>query len=337
MIGIDNGFLFVRYNQDTTSRILSFRLGLMKIAALLLIGFSSFASWRWMQQAPTSPPTAKNTAMANARQICTVADVRLDESSGMGASRRYPGCWWLHNDSGDEPRLFLINEQGKSLAVVNLPGAHSDDWEDMAVAGSGTNAWIYVGDMGDNLEVRPDITIYRLREPQINTQSTLVPTLSARFEKMTLRYPDGAHNAETLMANARGELLLVTKTSGESQFFVTTQPFLDGSKQTLKRIGAHQFGSTEPGNRAVRNRLTTAGDLSPDGRRLIISTYAQTHEWTLPEQRWESLFQSAPRTQNLPPLKQCEAIAYSADGKRTVVSSEGAPCPLWELTPNPNR
>jgi hypothetical protein len=313
----------------------------MKIAALLFLAASAAtALLRWQSPTPPETPVAVATSAPTpevptvGRKIVDLADARINESSGLAASRRYQNCWWTHNDSGDEARLFLVNGAGQTLATVHLNGAFADDWEDMAIAGSGANAWVYVADIGDNLEGRADVTIYRFREPQIDTQSTLSPTLNVRCEKMTLRYPDGPHNAETLIANTLGDLLIVTKGAGPSGFFATLRPFRDGSKQTLKRVTTHQFGSIEPGNRSTRKRLTTGGDLSPDGKRLVVSTYAQAHEWMLPQGRFSTIHGQTPRTWDLPKLKQCEAIAYSADGKQLLVTSEGSPCPLWDVTPD---
>ena len=36
----------------------------------------------------------------------------LEEMSGIVPSRRYPGIFWVHNDSGDEARLFAIRADG---------------------------------------------------------------------------------------------------------------------------------------------------------------------------------------------------------------------------------
>ena len=43
----------------------------------------------------------------------TVTHPPLNELSGIARSRAYPGIWWVHNDSGDEPRLFAIDAGGK--------------------------------------------------------------------------------------------------------------------------------------------------------------------------------------------------------------------------------
>ena len=34
----------------------------------------------------------------------------LRESSGLGVSQSYPGVFWTHNDSGDGPRLYAIDD-----------------------------------------------------------------------------------------------------------------------------------------------------------------------------------------------------------------------------------
>ena len=46
--------------------------------------------------------------------VATVADDRLDEISGIIASRRNPHVWWVHNDSGDTARIFASDSGMRS-------------------------------------------------------------------------------------------------------------------------------------------------------------------------------------------------------------------------------
>lgn len=318
---------------------------LKTFAALAITGACAFSLWPLLQQSPQTPVAtvragatieaaapAQSTLTAGTRKVWESGDTRIDECSGLAASRRYPGSWWMHNDSGDEARLFLVDADGKTRVVLQLQGAHADDWEDMAIAKSTDkgDVWVYAGDIGDNLELRDNITIYRFREPELPAQSTL-DAVTVPCESLTLRFPDGAHNAETLIANARGELMIVSKTTGASEFFITPKPFQNGATQTLQSIGKYQFGQNTDGTRRVRPRLTTGGDLSPDNRRLAICTYTQAHEWTLPGGDWKTLLNAKSKVWELPPLKQIEAIAYGADGKGLFITSEGTPCPLWQI------
>jgi len=266
-------------------------------------------------------------AADNARQLCELSDARISESSGLSASRRYPGHLWTHNDSGNSARLFLINLDGQTVATVNLEGASKIDWEDMAVAGTGQDAWVYVGDIGDNSKARPNIVVYRFREPELNVTAPPV-TLSVPWEKMTLTYPDGANNAETLLATGDGHLIVITKNVGPSQVFKTTEPFAANTLQTLASIGQYNFCAAD-----LRSCLATGGDLSPDGTHLVVRSYTDAYEWTLPAGiLWTEIWSIAPQITLLPVTKQGESICYSADGEHLYMTSEQLPTPLWELT-----
>src|SRR6516165_5300997 len=85
----------------------------------------------------------------------------IPEASGVVKSRRYPGIFWVHNDSGNAPLLFAVRADGRivrrfRLAVPNL------DWEDIAIDDQGH---LYLGDIGNNSGLLRVRTIYRLDEP----------------------------------------------------------------------------------------------------------------------------------------------------------------------------
>ncbi|RYG42513.1 hypothetical protein EON79_18735, partial [bacterium] len=47
--------------------------------------------------------------------IARIALPVIDEGSGIVASRRYPGVFWTHNDSGDAARFFAIKADGTAV------------------------------------------------------------------------------------------------------------------------------------------------------------------------------------------------------------------------------
>jgi hypothetical protein len=124
---------------------------------------------------------------------------------------------WTHNDSGDSARLFLISQTGDTKAVVTLNGATARDWEDMAVAGSGTLPGYMSATSATTLLrtiASPSIVF---REPHLMVAATAAAqTLAVDCEQMTLRYPDGPRDAESLMATADGQLFIVSKSLGGS-------------------------------------------------------------------------------------------------------------------------
>lgn len=291
------------------------------------------------QQAALAPetalvPTAATPAVAvSGREVsgepvqrAKLSDSAINELSGLAASRKYPGLLWGHNDSGDVARIFAINEKGDTLATVNFEGLEARDWEDITFAGG----WIYIAEMGDNFAVNENIKIYRLREPDLNPDKldqeiTLKPQ---QWETMTLNYPDGARDAESLSATPDGRLLIVSKNKKGSNFYQLKRPWSNGQVATLDKI----FENVQIGETGWLTKLVTGGDLSPDGRELAIVTYAQITQFALATPYdFASLQLDKPRKRDLPPLKQCESICYSADGLSLWVSSEGKKAPLWEV------
>lgn len=319
----------------------------------------------------TTPQKGEST-LREVKIVGVISDKRIAESSGLAASRRFAGSWWTHNDSGDTARVFLLDSRGKTRLVVNLSGAQAVDCEDIAVVGSQQNAQLYLGDIGDNNSKRDSIEIYRFAEAQIpqdvfapktpssnlnaaaqkataqkaisSTRLNAAPEIALKPQKMTLRYTDGAHNAETLIALPDGTLVIVTKTTGISQIWKTARPFATDTTQTLVKMGEFAFGAE-----GRFTRLTTGGDLSSDGKRVLIRTYSAAYEWTLPVKKnamaqnvntknvsktaWRDVWKSAPRVWSLPMQPQGEAIAYALDGKSWFLSSEGADSQLMQVRP----
>jgi hypothetical protein len=90
----------------------------------------------------------------------------------------YNGRLITHNDSGNEAKLFEIDTT--SLQVVRevvISNAENVDWEDIAQ----DELYIYIGDIGNNLGTRRDLTIYRILKEEYNT-SDLVNAEAISFE-----------------------------------------------------------------------------------------------------------------------------------------------------------
>src|SRR5215510_12948394 len=111
----------------------------------------------------------RSEAYGQPNELGKLQDTAINESSGIVASCSNPGLYWTHNDSGDGPFIYAIDNQGKSRGVWRVAGAAARDWEDIA-AGPGpirNRTYLYVGDIGDNDKKRASIDIYRFPEPVI--------------------------------------------------------------------------------------------------------------------------------------------------------------------------
>jgi hypothetical protein len=133
-------------------------------------------------------------------------DVRLKEVSGMVKSLRFPGHFWVHNDSGDNPVIFRVNDSLQIIQEVVLIGAQNIDWEDAAISEYMGEPVLFIGDIGDNLAVRNSVSIYLIKEPLSDQTSMEVN------RKIELEYEDGSRDAEMLLFDSiTSEILIVTK------------------------------------------------------------------------------------------------------------------------------
>ena len=149
-------------------------------------------------------PAAAAQEVEGAEVAVRLEDQRIYESSGLALSRRHRAVLWTHNDSGGDPALYAVGPDGRTVATLTLAGAEARDWEAMAAGRDdrGRPA-LFVGDIGDNNGVWPEVAVYRVAEPAELRDAT-VP--AARYR---LRYADGPHDAEALLVDPRSNRLYV--------------------------------------------------------------------------------------------------------------------------------
>ncbi len=60
------------------------------------------------------------TRFSSTKDVGVLANIEIDEASGMVASLRNPGNFWVINDSKDLNRMFLVSESGQGKAEFSL-------------------------------------------------------------------------------------------------------------------------------------------------------------------------------------------------------------------------
>jgi hypothetical protein len=268
------------------------------------------------------------------RVIGILQDSAINESSGIVASRTTPGLYWTHNDSGDGPYIYALDEHGARRGTWRVKGASARDWEDIA-AGPGPEegvSYLYIGDTGDNGEARAEIVVYRIREPTIkpadSSSTKLKPLATDDAEAIHLRYPDGAHDAEALLVHPKsGDLYIVTKVSfANAVVYKAAAPLNTTGPTRLARITELKIPSLFGG-------LVTGGDISPDGTRVAFCDYVDGYELVLANARasFDQIWKQPLKPFDLGKRKQGEAIAYRLDGRALLATSEGLRSPLIEV------
>lgn len=296
------------------------------LAAAVVVGLAACGSGDAPATTAT-PPTATTKATKKpataAPAICgalrTTVTGKLGapdatEISGLVVSPTQPGVLWAHNDSGDRARIFALRSDGSLIASLDVPGAEATDWEDIEVGPGGD---LLLGDIGDNKSVRENVDVYRVPEPHLADG----PATTATATRLRLTYPDGAHDAETLLADPRtGEVVIVTKRlDGRSGVYAAHVPARgDAQDAVLRHVGDLHLGV---------GGLATAGDLSADGHTVALRTYTGLYAWTRkPGATIAATLLRAPCLGKAELFRegQGESLALSRDGRSFFTVPEGA-------------
>jgi len=257
------------------------------------------------------------------RELATLANPKIDESSGIACSRRTPGVFWTHNDSSNHPRVYAFNAKGDDLGTWHVVGARNYDWEDIASATLDGKPYLFIGDIGGNNTTTRKRTIYVVPEPAVDpakrsVQATMEPERVIRFV-----FEDGQHDCESLAIDPTTRTFYLVEKSWTltARVYQLPWPKEDTAEPCVAKCVAK-----------IRVTLATGMDMSPDGLRAVVLTYGHALEYTRrQEEDWAAAFPRPGRLIALPPRRQGESICYGPDGKTLYLTSEMLPTPLWEV------
>ncbi|MBP7049753.1 MAG: hypothetical protein KBE65_01925 [Phycisphaerae bacterium] len=268
---------------------------------------------------------AKSGEFDPGRRVGVVQSDLVREASGIVASRQNPGVLWVHNDSGDSARIFAINDKAEFLGVCNFAGVTARDWEDIAV-GPGpepNQPYLYIGDIGDNDAIYPGVTVYRVPEPRIDPAVPFKPMEIGPADAIRLTYPDGPRDAETLLVDPQTrDLYIISKREMPSKVYLAVYPQSTTEPTKMKRVTKLPWG------------FAVAGDVSPDGRRVIVRGMLGASLWVRPagEPLWRA-FEGKRVRLALPRERQGEGICFDAQGAGYFTIGESHLPPLYYFGP----
>ncbi|MFI7065865.1 hypothetical protein ACIBL3_33040 [Kribbella sp. NPDC050124] len=288
--------------------------------ALLAAGFFSLAGTALPAGASALPPESATTAQGGSppagvqapaadpspgvKKLFTIRDDRIEESSGLAKSQRYD-LWWTVNDSGDRARVFGVDITGKVRMVLGFK-ADVQDVEAVAVDGDGT---IYIADIGDAQANRDQIEIYTIPEP-----AELADNPSVTYHRYDFTYPDGAHDAETLLVEpGTNQLFIVTKSTKGAGSIYAAPP-------APSRQGTNELTKLAPAPKGT----FTDGTFLPDGQRVVLRTY--TGISTIAWGETPALVASATVS-----ASQGESVAVGPDGQTVLAGTEGVDSPVYQV------
>ncbi|MBK1788336.1 hypothetical protein JHE00_28745 [Prauserella sp. ASG 168] len=252
------------------------------------------------------------SAQASApEQVCSLADERLDEVSGLAADG---DNWYAVNDGGTSIEIFVLGKDCSVRGVIENP-TDPYDVEDMALAQDGT---LWLGDTGDNRKRRDTVALHAVS-----------PDGSSTLYRLT--YPDGAHDAEALLLDRSGTPYIITKNVlGNSVVYRPAGPLTSPGPTPLENVGSLAITTTDtPGGPVgpVGSMLVTGAASNADSTVFAVRTYTDAYLYPAPDGDVLAALRRSPVRVPLPDEQQGEAIAFDPDGSLVSVS-EGVGSPV---------
>jgi len=251
----------------------------------------------------------------------------VPEASGLVASLRNPGLYYLLDDGPGTTQVWVLRPEAGLVGATTVVGLQGRDTEGLAVGACGPGdpvTCVYVGDIGDNRRTREQVRVHRFVEPDL---AVGVPA-EVGADSVALRYPDGAHNAEALLVDAAGVPYIVTKARFDSDTGVTgptglyrASGYADGTMEWLGNLTLPPTRRTLAAG--VVGNVVTGGD-SRAGH-VLLRTYDAVLSFRSPDPAAPLAGLPTWPVFELPSpvLRQPEAVAFASDGCGYTMVSEG--------------
>ncbi|WP_427888997.1 hypothetical protein ACQHIV_37095 [Kribbella sp. GL6] len=254
---------------------------------------------------PTASATGTGTAAdPAAKKLFSIKDDRIKHPTGLVRSTKHQGTYWAVSSSGATGRVFALDTTGKVQAVFRF-GANVADVEALGMDRNGT---LYIADIGDSKLSRNQIEIYTIPEPDS------LQDANVKYHQYDFKYPDGAHDAETLLIDPEtSQLYVVTKSSNGAGtiYSAPASPTRQGTND-LTKVAAAPTG------------VITDGTFLPDGQRVVLRTSTD-----LATVAWGDNPNAIARSAALP--GEGGSLALGATDGTVVFAADGASPGVYEL------
>src|SRR3990170_4160848 len=77
---------------------------------------------------------------------------------------------WTLEDSGNANSIYGLNSNGEIVKNITIENTENIDWEDISKDKDGN---FYIGDFGNNDNVRQDLCIYKIDKNSLDNESTI--------------------------------------------------------------------------------------------------------------------------------------------------------------------
>jgi hypothetical protein len=228
----------------------------------------------------------------------------VGESSGVEywAERK---SYLTHNDAGNKPHLYVVNEKGELQETIKLK-LPNVDWEDLARDDKGN---LYIADTGNNNNKRRELAVYKLRPDKPDQLEAIRYT----YEDQKAFPPakkDMNYDVEAIFWHS-GKLYLVSKDRGQKETAKVYELPDKAGTYKAKLVGKHKLGVP-----------VTGAASSPSGNTVALVSEGGLHIFknvSKPAAFFEGDYQKV----NIKQAGQTEAVAFEDENTLVITSEDG--------------
>jgi hypothetical protein len=313
--------------------LVSAAAALLVICSLAGCGAAGLTGGSVLPPPSSAPPATRSTAQ-RPPEVASLAPGVADEASGIAAATGRRDAFFVVDDGTGTSQIVAIDSKGATIARIDVDGMSADNAEALSAGSCGSTAngageilpararCLYIGDIGGN-SGRENIVIYRIVEPSLSP----VPANPVPADAWSYDYPDEPQNAEGLLVEPDGSLLIITKPPHHSgpvgPHRIYRAPPGGGQLRLVSR-----FSPPDPPI-ALQSLLTgnVVTDAAAAPGRVLLLAYDQVVEYLAPSKTADlATFPDWPhRNLTMPRMVQAEGITPTSDGCGYAVASEAGP------------
>lgn len=239
---------------------------------------------------------------------------KLKEVSGITYTNN-SNLAWLLEDSGNANEIYGINKEGKLVKTITISQTNNIDWEDIT---KDSQENLYIGDFGNNDNIRKDLAIYKIAKDSLDNES-VIPSY-----KVSFAYPE-----QTEFPPKKTQLFFDVEAFVEynNNFYLFTKnrsKGFDGTTFLYKVPNKSGFHSAKllakfkaEGN--FENAAITSAAISNDGKKVVLLSHSQI--WIFENFTSDNFFSGAVNRVKLNHFSQKEAICFK-DNKTLFIVDE---------------
>ena len=302
-------------------------------AGLLLTSTASGSTTVQAADAPTEPASRTVACQyAPTRRVAQLGERGIHEASGLVASRQWPGVYWTLNDANNAPIIYAFDQGGAPRGAFRVSGANNVDWEALQLGTDDDGGFaLYIGDTGDNDQIRRDPVVYRVPEPEPAAPGSTALSETATATAFRFVFPGRSHNAEAMLVHPQtGEITLITReVSGLSLVYRLPTPLDGGNVMMADLVDVLDIRPLGTGP----NSQVTDATISADGHHIAVRTYSAVLIFDAPDGiAPERLWGQAPAVFQLADGWKGEGMTYKLDSDDLMTIGEETPAGLYETS-----